>query len=614
MGNRVVEDYGTKFSLNVDGMLKRIELDFYQTRLELFEERFINTFNNWCHKNGVQSRVQAYGRGMHPLDANFEIDIPECETWINSTIGMEMLDRGTQGRAYCSINKFVSSGARLSNKRLVSCEEITNTRMVCSATLEKIKIAGDQSNFSGVTHSILNAYNYSPPEAGLPGWFQFGAWFTEKNPWWPFFHLWTEYKSRLSYLFQNADLKSSIAILQPLTDLWMKHGPQRDPFPLYSYPDYQHNLWEAIHRNGDGCDYISEKILRNANFKDGQLIYKQRSYKVLLIPEFETLDPRLIMLLESFALAGGKIVFIGKIPKESQNYKDYIKSQNNIAERMKNLINNHLNVFIFPTPGDDLLSWYRDLQVEINHTPDVSFNNLEKYLCSVYYEADDYRFYFFANASLSHSISIDATFNLESGRYPWIWNPENGEKYRYPTSGNSNEIQICLKPASSLLIVFEKSEGKIDPINSLIDNIRQVINGPWRLHAKHINGEEIDLELTEIIDLKELDRLKTFAGEIFYHKEIFIDDPDKYSIFNLGKVEGVSELVLNDKIIGVKWYGDHEYEIGGRIKIGKNNIEIKVTTIAGNYVKSLENNSVAQRLTKNQPFYSLGILGPIMLY
>ncbi|MCK4854997.1 MAG: hypothetical protein KAT31_12060, partial [Bacteroidales bacterium] len=341
MGNPVEEEYGTTFPPQVKDMLNRVRLDFYYTRLELFKERFIDVFNNWCHENGVQSRVQAYGRGMHPMETSMDIDIPECETWLRPGIGGDLPDRGSQGRAYWMINKFVSSGARLAGKRLVSCEEITNTQMVFMATLERIKITGDQSNLSGVTHSILHGFNYSPPEAPYPGWVQYGTWYNERNPWWPYFKLWADYKTRLSWLFQNADMQSNVAILQPLTDLWLKHGPQRDPFPTHDYPDYQHNLWEAVHKNGDGCDYISEKILHGASYRSGKLVYGQRSYEVLLIPETETMDMQTINALDAFTTAGGKVVFIGKKPFRSPHFVDYEARDKEVADAMAKLFENH---------------------------------------------------------------------------------------------------------------------------------------------------------------------------------------------------------------------------------------------------------------------------------
>lgn len=118
MGNPLEEEYGTEFSDEVTEKIKRVDLDFYQTRIELFKERFINTFNQWCHRNNVKSRMQAYGRGMHPLEASMEIDIPECETWLFSDVGTDYPDTGLKGRAPRMSNKYVASGAALAGKIL----------------------------------------------------------------------------------------------------------------------------------------------------------------------------------------------------------------------------------------------------------------------------------------------------------------------------------------------------------------------------------------------------------------------------------------------------------------------------------------------------------------
>ena len=90
--------------------------------------------------------------------------------------------------------------------------------MAFMATLENIKVAGDQSNISGVNHSILHGFNYSPPEAPFPGWVRYGTFFNERNTWWPYFRHWSDYKARISYLLQNATPRANVAILQPLTD------------------------------------------------------------------------------------------------------------------------------------------------------------------------------------------------------------------------------------------------------------------------------------------------------------------------------------------------------------------------------------------------------------
>src|SRR5699024_12495587 len=92
------------------------------------------------------------------------------------------------------VNHDVSATSNCSGNRKVSCEEITNTYTVFKMTLELLKIGGDQTAISGVTHSIFHGFNYSPKEAPFPGWIRYGAYYNENNNWWPYFKYYTAYK------------------------------------------------------------------------------------------------------------------------------------------------------------------------------------------------------------------------------------------------------------------------------------------------------------------------------------------------------------------------------------------------------------------------------------
>ena len=128
MGNPVKEKYGSEFSLEVqEEVINRVRNDFDLTQRELFHEAFTIPYNKWCHRNGMLSRVQAYGRGLHTLESSMYIDIPECETWFGHHHGTSFPDNSMAGRGYTMVNKFVSSAAHLAGNPNVSCEEITNT-------------------------------------------------------------------------------------------------------------------------------------------------------------------------------------------------------------------------------------------------------------------------------------------------------------------------------------------------------------------------------------------------------------------------------------------------------------------------------------------------------
>ena len=614
MGNPVEEDYGTKFSSRVEEKIRRVDLDFYKTRLELFRERFTDTFNDWCHANGVLSRVQAYGRGYHPLEASMVIDIPECETWLNKSVGREYPDTGLAGRAPTMVNKYVASAAALAGKKIVSCEEITNTSMVFMATLEKIKIAGDQSNISGVNHSILHGFNYSPQEATFPGWIRYGTWFNEQNPWWPWFKRWSDYKARISCILQNTIPQANIAILQPLTDLWLKFGHQRDPFPQKWYPDYLHNLWEAIHQNGGGCDYVSEEIITNALFKNGKMIYGSRSWDTLLMPEIETLDVKTAESLANFAEAGLRIVFLEKTPFKSPSYKNSETNDTEVKQIIDRLFKNAKgNAMVYPAPKGDPIKWFEKLQDDLKLKPYVKFSIPQKFLIQSCYQLGENRLFFIANTSLSRHISVKAEFQVEDGFYPWFWNPETGEKMLYPTIENNNIVELELPKATSRLIIFEKNDrGKLYNLLKLNEKGTE-ITGSWQIQLNHINGNKQQIEMASLTDLIEVEETKNFAGLVIYEKTMTINENVPQYI-DLGHVEGITELSLNDRQLGTRWYGSHVYNISDAAKLGKNKLQIRLTTIAGNYMKSLKDNPVAQQWTKNQPYYSMGILGPIRMF
>lgn len=307
MGNPVKEKYGSEFSPEVqEEVINRVRNDFDLTQRELFHEAFTIPYNKWCHRNGMLSRVQAYGRGLHTLESSMYIDIPECETWFGHHHGTSFPDNSMAGRGYTMVNKFVSSAAHLAGNPNVSCEEITNTGWVFNATLEKLKLTGDLSNLSGVNHSIFHGFNYSPKEAPFPGWLRYGTYFSERNPWWPYLRHWMDYKARLSAVLQNSEQQADVAILPPVEDMWSKFGSQRDPFPQLTYPTYANTMWEAVHQNGHGCDYISEKILTEGRSRNGELRYGPRAYKTILLMDVESIRPEAAKRWKSLSLPAAR--------------------------------------------------------------------------------------------------------------------------------------------------------------------------------------------------------------------------------------------------------------------------------------------------------------------
>ena len=107
--------------------------------------------------------------------------------------------------------------------------------------------------------------------------------------------------------------------------------------------------------------------------------------------------------------------------------------------------------------------------------------------------------------------------------------------------------------------------------------------------------------------------MRSFAGEIIYSTSFDLPDPGQFRFLDLGKVYGGSRVKLNGRDAGCRWYGRHLYPLKDFAVQGWNRLEVRVVTTLGNYCKTLKDNPVAQRWTRRQPFYPMGMLGPVRL-
>lgn len=568
--------------------IERVRYDFFVVCMQLVNERFLIPYTEWCRKHGVQSRVQPYGREFHPLEASLSVDIPECETWLwtaDSNKGANF----HRNPAYTNVNKYVASAVHFSGKRLVSCEEVTNTGAVFNATLERVKVVGDQSNLSGVTHSILHGWNYSPEEAAFPGWIRYGTYFSERNPWWPYFPQWAAYKARLSTILQNSDYFADIAVMHPLADMWTRYGTQRDPFPNLHYPDYQYKVWEAIHQSGNSCDYISEGILQHSTFKQGSLHYNDRKYHTLILLKVETIQVMTAKALEAFAANGGKIIFVETEPYKTPGMTNFPGGDLQISQIIDRIKDSHpKQIFTVDAPGDNVLGWFANLQLQCDIEPYMQIDKPSPFVSQIRHQCKGKDIYFICNYHLDEQISMQVTFPA-TRKKAWLWDMETGE--RSPLQGKSgNSYELNIHPATSKLIVFDEVGGdtSIPVVPSENENPLDINWQEWSVDAS----------------------TRASAGEILYKGKISI--PPGYHYLDLGKVYGISEVTVDGTNLGNRWYGRHLYQLPEHIlNASPVEIEIKLTTTIGNYLKSQTNNPTAQSWLRRQDYQPTGIRGPV---
>ncbi len=594
--------------------IKRVRYDFYNTIISVFLERFTTEFQKFCTENGVLCRYQAYGYPFYMgiFQGNMIPDIPESNNWIYSRGRNEAENpeyTWVQNHGYMLWNKAASSAANLTGKSIVSSEAMTNTGGVFRTSLETLKQSDDVNFITGINHSVLHGYNYSPPEAGFPGWMRFGAYFSEQNTWWSYFKHWASYNARLSSVFQNSKPESQIAVLGRLRDWWGEVGLARSY--VNDEPWYYARLWEPISNLGSSCDYIHQPVLETAIVDGKNLLCGNMSYHTIWLTEVESLSPVAAHKLLDFAKSGGSVVFIGEAPHRSLSLQDAQNNDRLVKDAIAEMIE-YQNVVTTtgPQKSDDFIEWTGQLLQQSKIDPPIRLSAPVSYLYTMKKTIKEREIFFFANTHRKHPVEVEVHF-ANQVKYPTIWDPETGERFAYPYTGN-NRLKISLDALESALIVLEPNDLDLPQfrLNSLAPHTTK-LNTTWDVKFEHVNSTVFTLRMDTLIDFKnhEDEAVRTFSGTVSYSTTVEgLAGSNSIRLDNVN--QAVTELFVNGKSAGIKWYGNHLYDVSKLVKPGNNHLEIRLTTTLANYCMSLKDNPAAMAWAGRykQPFSS-GLIG-----
>jgi hypothetical protein len=583
--------------------LQRVQYDFYQVLIDVFLERFTQEFQDFCTENGVLCRYQAYGTPyyMGLFQGNLIPDIPESNNWIYSRARDEAASDAytwNQGHGYMLWNKAASTGAHICGRKITSCEAMTNTQGVFRTSLETIKQSDDMNFITGINHTVLHGFNYSPPEAGFPGWIRYGAYFSEQNTWWKYFRNWADYNARLSAVFQHSHPVADLAVVGRLDDFWAEVGPTRPPFN--TRPWYYARLWEPISSLGSSCDYLHTSMLEDSQAEDGKLICGNMAYSALILTDVRSLTPTAAEKINAFAREGGRVVFIGQLPERSLSLVDAENNDRQVQELMKASLQ-LANVHLVPAPEDSahLLEWTGSLFERMELDPKVHIGQPESHLYTMSQTRGEQKIYFFVNSHRSAAVEFDAIFHT-GNLIPYLWDPHTGKRFALSYE-KSNELRLRLDALESALVVFEPEKLDLPKYSAgVISSKRQPLEALWEVRFEHADGNMFTREMEELIDFRtsEEEAIRNFSGTVTYSTDIENSEGRDY-ICLVDVNEGVSELRINGESAGMKWYGSHMYEVGSLWSPGSNRIEIVLTTTLANYCGSLKENQTARAWTQS---------------
>jgi hypothetical protein len=423
--------------------------------------------------------------------------------------------------------------------------------------------------------------------------------------------LWADYNARLSYVFQNSQPVIDIAILGPTADLWSREGFDRVSF--HTQPWYLHELWEPLSQAGSSCDYVNEKIIRMAECRNGTLCYGPMSYKALVLADVRSIQPETARAIEEYAEQGGTVLFIGQAPSRSPSFRDAETKDQQVKDTVRNILT-HSNSRVIESPDeqDDLLDWVLHELTEHAIEPSVRIRNPQPGVYQIFHTAGDKEIVFFVNSFYEKPITLE--IDRKPGKTPYVWNPETGERTKLRLGDRS--LSLHFDPLESLLLIWENNldipERHIEPETA---QGGRAITSDWHITFEHINGKVFEKHIHELTDLAGSGdrKLETFTGTITYSTSFSNQDRDLETL-DLGDVNSsVTEVTLNGRVLGCRWYGSHIYDISNSLREGQNTLKIKLVPTLANYARSLTDNPAAMAWAAQYEISPTGLMGPVRL-
>ncbi len=260
----------------------RAKSDYRETLSDLVLESFIQPMTNWAHEHKSLNRNQAHGSPGNILDLYAACDIPETEIF-------RTVEPGTVD---VFVNKFASSAAHVTGKKLVSSESFTWLEEHWKVTTSDMVRATNRFFLGGINHMFFHGTCYSPADSEWPGWlFYASTHVNNRNPLWPEFPALFKYIERSQTILQSAKQKNNVLVYWPYYDvaasdgsLFNHLGVNKDAGWFKSEPIS--DLSEKLTKAGYTFDYISDRQLFNCQMLNGEIVTEGNAkYKAVVVPK-----------------------------------------------------------------------------------------------------------------------------------------------------------------------------------------------------------------------------------------------------------------------------------------------------------------------------------------
>jgi hypothetical protein len=567
--------------------------DYRKTVAELVVEHFYRPFAEWCRAHGLFSRIQAHGAPADWLQAYGTADFPETEAIL---IPLEA-------------TRLAASAARLYGRTRVTSESFTclygwpAVKMFAERP-DDLKAIADGQFACGLQQVIYHGYAYSPPEAGTtPGWhFYASSHLNHTIPWREHLADFNTYLARISFLLQQGEAVTDLALYLPVHDHWRNAkalGPSGVEADMFQWPDAKEVPTPPAEIAGYTFDWVNDEVLARMTVVDGRLSLERQTYRAVVLDHVHHLPlataERLIALIQ----AGIPLILLGEPPRCVPGYLEGLRFSARLSELWEELLRRtDLPVYrsmkayqeagglppdliaVVPERGAEEATrgiWWAHRRVAETDLYFIPHPDVTQLRYPLPYRDGDQR--------TKVPLTLELSFRV-AGRSPQLWDPETGSQYALPAQDNGARtcVRLTFAPNQAFIVVFPPV-GTSAPVETYpTPNTHSLpIVGPWQVTLPDGTTEFWH----ELRDWRHDPRLRDFSGTLAYRARV--DLPSAALIgpvfLDLGLVEVIAEVWVNGTKAGVRLWSPYRMRIEPWLHSGDNEIEVRVTNLLYNAVQ-----------------------------
>jgi len=619
------------YVINSQEITDRFRFDYQQTLSDLIIDNHYARAREICGEHGLEFVAEAAGPGMPVHNCPFEslrasgvLAWPRGEFWYNHP------QHPDYPKDMLQVIKGVACASHIYNQKYVEAESFTCTWLWQDGPGD-LKPSADRAFCEGLNRIIFHTSPHIPEAAGRPGWiYSFGTIVNTSLIWWPKSKPFMDYLSRCSYMLQQGNFVGDI--LYFYGDSAPNFVPPKSTDPNF-IPGYDYDYTNA------------DIIINRLDVDNGKLILPHgQKYEMLVLPDSRMISLEVIQRLEELIKEGA--VVVGPKPEGIPslfNYNDKSRQVKEIADSIWGTCDG--TTVLENKYGKGKVIWgknvteilkemkiFPDFQVVTGITPEE--------LDFIHRKTDNAEIYFIRNTT-AKQIQFEGIFRV-TGLIPELWDPLTGKTSMCPLYADTGEqirLPLYLNPSGSVFVVFTKSAGihatelmindmTIFPEGNyqsaqqsgflpLFDGNGWMVTGTGVYSVTLNNGKKhqfntvvmpgsITLEGPWIVTFSD-DRyapdsaifnslsswsksndpgIQFFSGIASYHKTFNLSENDLMKgqaiVLELGKVQEVADVYINNKNAGILWCDPFRIEITKYIKPGQNKLVIEVANVWAN--------------------------------